>query len=220
MKDLREIRGLKFPDEAVVRHFFKRRLHTEPGSVIELGCGAGNNLSLYRAYGWSVTGLDIDPATLSDARANLGDDGVTLVEADLSNGLPDPPAGPYDVLLIPNLLCYLTTAQAKAVLRSVAARMSGRGELFLRTRLTDDYRYARGQQVEPDTFRLETPETGEAGLINRFYTEAELVDLLRATLALREETVLRFRFDNPQQGFRVTNSDLVIWGRVGVPARA
>lgn len=211
MRTITEIRGLKFPDEFVVRHFFKRSLASRTGRVLELGSGTGNNLWLYGQYGWDLTGVDYAQSALADARWNLGE-GATLIEADLSQGLPIL-EGPFDVLIIPNLLCYLTLSQAKAVLTSLKAHLAAQCEVFIRTRLIDDYRYGRGDEVEPDGFRLATPETGEEGLFNLFYTQSGLVDLLDKTLGLTERKELAVRFDNVQAGRRVPgNSDLVVWG--------
>ena len=211
MRTLAEIRGLKFPDEFVVRHFYKRGLAARTGRVLELGSGTGNNLALYAQYGWDLTGVDYDASALDDARWNLGD-GPAFLQADLSQGLPTL-SGPFDALIIPNLLCYLTLSQAKAVLNGLKALLAPGCEVFVRTRLIDDYRYGRGELVEPDGFRLATPETGEAGLFNLFYTQAGLVELLTATLGLAEREELAVRFDNIQAGRRVPgNSDLVVWG--------
>ena len=57
MNTIKELKGLRFPDEYVIKFFFKSGLHASPGRVVEFGCGNGNNLSLFRAYGWDVTGL-------------------------------------------------------------------------------------------------------------------------------------------------------------------
>jgi SAM-dependent methyltransferase len=212
MRELREIRGLKYPDDFVVRWFFKRGLQDRPGRMLELGSGTGNNLTLPLAYGWTVTGVDIDPGALDDARFNLGE-GPELIARDLSRGLPDK-LGRFDAVMIPNLLCYLRLAEAQRLLDQLSACLAPGGEVFVRTRLVDDYRYGRGEPVETDAFRLATPETGEAGLINRFYTEAELVELLSGRLGLHEPETFRVRFDNLQAGRRVPgNSDLVVWGR-------
>lgn len=211
MRTLADIRGLKFPDEFVVRHFFKRGLAARTGRVLELGAGTGNNLSLYGQYSWDLTGLDYDQAALDDARWNLGE-GATLIQADLSKGLPAL-SGKFDALIVPNLLCYLTLAQATAVLTGLKPYLAPGCEVFVRTRLIDDYRYGRGEMEEPDGFRLATPETGEAGLFNLFYTQAGLVELLTRTLGLTEREDLAVRFDNVQAGRRVPgNSDLVVWG--------
>lgn len=212
MRDLRDIKGLKFPDEFVVRHFFKRGLADRTGRVLELGSGTGNNLSLYAAYGWSLIGVDYDAGALDDARWNLGAE-ATLIQADLAKDVP-PLDGRFDALLIPNLLCYLTLDQARAALIGLKPALAPCCEVFVRTRLVDDYRYARGAMEEPDGFRLATPETGEAGLFNRFYTPAGLVALLDETLGLEDREELAVRFDNIQAGRRVPgNSDLVVWGR-------
>ena len=214
MRALREIRGLKYPDEFVVRHFFKRGLSERTGRMLELGSGTGNNLSLYLTWGWDCVGLDYDDQALADARFNLGD-GPALLQADLSKSLPDL-QGPFDALIIPNMLCYLTASQAETLFTGLRPHMAPGCEVFVRTRLTDDYRYGRGTEEEPDGFRLATPETGEEGLFNRFYTPAGLVELLARTLALTERTELAVRFDNVQAGRRVPgNSDLVVWGRLG-----
>jgi hypothetical protein len=47
MRALTDIRGLKYPDEFVTRHFFKRGLHQKTGRVSELGGGTGDTLSLH-----------------------------------------------------------------------------------------------------------------------------------------------------------------------------
>jgi len=213
MRALREIRGLKYPDEFVVRHFFKRGLNERKGRVLELGSGTGNNLSLYLTWGWDCVGVDYDEQALADARFNLGDS-PTLLQADLAKGLPDL-QGPFDALIIPNMLCYLTASQAESLFSALRAHLAPGCEVFVRTRLTDDYRYGRGTEEEPDGFRLATPETGEEGLFNLFYTPAGLVELLSRTLALTGRTELAVRFDNVQAGRRVPgNSDLVVWGRL------
>ena len=213
MRTITEIRGLKFPDEFVVRHFFKAGLARQTGHVLELGSGAGNNLELYLQFGWTVTGIDYDPSALDDARWNLGE-GPTLVQADLTRGLPAL-EGRYDALIIPNLLCYLTRTQARAVLVGLRTCLAPGCRVFVRTRLVDDYRYGRGERIETDGYRLDTPETGEADLFNLFYTPAGLVGLLDETLGLTERQELAVRFDNVQAGRRVPgNSDLVLWGVV------
>jgi len=214
MRALPDIRGLKYPDEFVIRHFFRRGLHQKTGRVVELGGGTGNNLSLYAAYGWTLVDVDYSASALADCRWNLGE-AVTLIEADLSKGLPDLGQDLIDVLLIPNLLCYLTDAQARDVLSAARARLAPGAEVFVRTRLTDDYRCGKGVEEEPNGWRLNTPETGEAGLFNLFYTEDGLIGRLAEELGLTEITALKVKFDNIQNGVRVEpNSDLVVWGVV------
>ena len=160
-----------------------------------------------------MEGADIDAQVISDARWNLGEDAV-LVEADLSQTTPTELAGPYDAFLLPSSIYYLGTEPAERLIRDFAPRLKPGCEVFVRVRLPDDYRWGRGDRLGPSSWRLNTPETGEAGLRMDFYTEAEAVDLMRRTLDLRDVATLNVRFDNVQaMGMVRGNSDLIIWGR-------
>ena len=57
---LRKLKGLKFPEEFLTRFFFKEKLFKHKGHVLELGCGNGNNLTLFNQFGWRTTGVDIN----------------------------------------------------------------------------------------------------------------------------------------------------------------
>jgi hypothetical protein len=46
--NIKKIEGLKFPDEYLIRFFFKNKLFNKKGDVIEFGCANGNNLSLFK----------------------------------------------------------------------------------------------------------------------------------------------------------------------------
>lgn len=43
-----------------------------PGKLLDIGCGAGDYLALMRKLGWTVEGVDIDPAACSHARQTHG----------------------------------------------------------------------------------------------------------------------------------------------------
>ncbi len=48
---LKEIKGLKFPDEYFIKFFFKNKLNQNNNiKVLEFGCGNGNNLALCLEY--------------------------------------------------------------------------------------------------------------------------------------------------------------------------
>lgn len=55
----------------------------KPGmKVLEVGCGTGTNLMLYRQAGCSVYGIDLSPSMLRVARTKLGEDAdLQLVDA-------------------------------------------------------------------------------------------------------------------------------------------
>jgi SAM-dependent methyltransferase len=65
-----------WPDEALLR-FIGRRYGGDPttDSVLEIGCGTGNNLRALRVRGFVVTGLDCSPQALALAKTLLNQDG-------------------------------------------------------------------------------------------------------------------------------------------------
>lgn len=224
MIKLTEIRGLKYPDEFVIRYFFKEQFHQRRGRALELGCGNGNNLMLFYQYGWDVVGIDINEKALADAEHNfrgIDEEGSKWLfrQLDLGQGgLPkiDGLFGPFDVILLPGVLYYIPRSAMVSCLASAFELMTPGGSFFLRMRTIGDYRYGRGRQIERNGFVLEISETGENGLINVFYHQYELVDMLREHLQAKMDSlkVLQLSFDNIQNDVLVTNQEVVIWGKV------
>jgi SAM-dependent methyltransferase len=213
MKTIAEMRGLRFPDVYVTRIFFKEGLQRQAGRVLELGCGSGNNLSLFSAFGWDVTGMDISGAALADARHNL--EGGTFIECDLSSQFPLPEPARFDAVLLPNVIYYLPRSGFVRVLRECRRRAVPGGLFLLIARLPQDWRWGRGAQEEPGGFRLECRETGEYGLLNVFYDEDELLNLIDEHFGVLERRhKLRSMYENLQNGIVVRNEEVVVWGRV------
>lgn len=62
------------PFSGVLRKIAFRMAPAAPGMrVLEVGCGTGSNLALYRQAGCKVAGIDLSPAMLKMAREKLGD---------------------------------------------------------------------------------------------------------------------------------------------------
>lgn len=223
MIKLTEIRGLKYPDEFVTRYFFKEQFHHKHGQVLELGCGNGNNLMLFYQHGWDVVGIDINEKALDDAEHNfrgIGEEDTRWLfrQLDLGQGLPkiDGLFGPFDVVLMPSVLYYIPRSVMISCLARVLDLLAPGGSFFLRMRAIADYRYGRGRQIERNGFVSEISETGEYGLINVFYHQYEIVDMLRENLQAKMDSlnVLQLSFDNIQNDVLVTNQEIVIWGNV------
>ena len=212
---VRNLRGMRYPDEYVIRMFFKEGLQRAPGRLLELGCGSGNNLLLFHGFDWQVVGVDISAASLADAAHNLSDGSptVTLVQADLAQEMPDL-NGPFDAIILPSFNYYIPRRSFVRVLSDCNRLLASGGLFYVRCRTRDDWRYGRGREVERDGFVLECSETGELGLLNVFYDVDELLATVEAALGpLRHRQVLRTRYDNAQSGVVISNDDVVIWGR-------
>jgi len=218
-----KMQGLLFPDDYLVRFFFKNELNELKGSVLELGCGSGNNLMLFYEFGWNITGIDINSKSILQAKKNLQllpkkNNLFNLIEGKvelISELLPK--NDKYDVIILSNIICYISRNFIKNIFAFLREILLPHGFIFLRTRTVSDYRYARGDEIAPNEFILRLKETGEEGLLNVFYQEWELVELVwkNLNIDLSKLTILHVDFDNVQNGKIIRNSDLVLWGKCG-----
>lgn len=205
-----------FPDVYVTKFFFKFGLDKTPGRLLELGCGNGNNARLFTEYGWTVTGLDVDGQALANARTNWENEPSgtwEFIEADLRDPLPDLD-GPFDALVANGSLLYFERRYLEAVLDQVRPLLRPGAPVHVKLRTTEDWRYGKGEPLEPDTFRLTVAETSEAGSVMAFYTPQGIQDLLETHLGpLTDVQRLLENHDNVQNGVHVANRDVVVWAR-------
>lgn len=87
------------------KHFYL--LRTQPGRLLEVGCGDGHNLALLRKKGWEVIGQEIDPAAAHIAKTryrckvHVG----TLQEISL-------PDNAFDVIITNHVLEHLSDPES------------------------------------------------------------------------------------------------------------
>lgn len=215
--NLPEMQGMRFPSDTVIRMFYKEGLAGQShGKVLELGCGAGNHLMMFAAYGWQVTGLDYSAKSLAMAQHNLQTSGYQglLLEHDLNHPLPAM-EDQFDVLLAPSSLYYVSREQTYKRLAEVNHHLQSGALVYFRMRLPDDHRYGRGRAAGHGAWHLDIDYTGEGGLLNVFWTEHELIELLHVTLGIPAHalTILKMTYENRQDGLTIRNSDIVLWGR-------
>lgn len=218
---LNELRGLKYPDDFVIKFFFKNGLHSKRGKVIELGCSNGNNLMMFHQFGWDVIGVDISAQSLVDAKFNFQQSQTAsaksrFIRHDLTRGWPRNIKESFDVILLPNILNYLLRNQTVRLLQAARRHAKRGAQVFLRTRSVRDYRHRRGKPVGDGSFRMTSDETGEKGLINTCYREYELADLARHHLGVTADSLQVFcvEQENLHGGLTVLNSDIVMWGTI------
>ena len=226
---LPQMKGAKFPDEAVMRFFFKEHLDKTPGSVVEFGCGAANNLlMLFAAYGYDVFGVDRSIEALSKAYDNAtvagaDMDKIGFLKSDIAKPIASQCGviGPMDVIMFPGIIYYLQRDDVPPMLSQVNEGCGKLGSwIFVRARGMGDYRLNQGNRVNKNTSALTTNEAGEAGCLNVCYHEWELVDMFRSAFDLDMDTlrVMHIHFENRMMftdpaGVQMLNHDIVLYGR-------
>jgi SAM-dependent methyltransferase len=218
---IKDIRGLKYPEVYLIRFFFKHGLQNAPGRVLEAGCANGCNLRLFREFDWETVGIDISREAIADGEENFAgmhgaESSFRFILHDLSKGLPQNLEGPFDCVLFPSSLYYIPRASVIQVFRDTRRFVRPGAAFYLRMRTVADFRFGRGEPAEPNGFRLTTEVTGEKGVLNVFYHEYELVDMLRDHLGVNPARmrVMRVDYQNVQNDIIVSNADVVMWGRL------
>jgi len=190
---LTSIRGLKFPDLYVTKFFFKEKLHLKEskGKVLELGCGNGNNLILFRAYGYETIGVDVDKKAIEDANYNFkllfGKNGYHFVESNFLNFpvIEKFLKEPLDVLLISNSLYYVRREDFFTLLKFLKDTLRGKLKIFLRFRSPRDSRVCCGEPLGKGEF-----------------------------LNLSNHKVFHLYEENLHSGIKILNADIVLWGDI------
>ncbi|MBF0282573.1 MAG: class I SAM-dependent methyltransferase [Zetaproteobacteria bacterium] len=196
--NITQLRGMRYPDEYLIRMFYKESMHQRTGHALELGSGTANNLMHFAAYGWKVTG-------------NQGE----MLLHDRSQGLPKL-QDTFDALLIPSTFYYITQDAAWQCMRQAKKLLN----LELCFICVCDCRTIIDMVVancrRGGGWLLECEHTGENGVLNVFWHEYKLMDLVRETLGMEPTkiTLLRVAYENVQNGLLVRNSDIVLWGRL------
>ncbi|MFG5089866.1 class I SAM-dependent methyltransferase [Campylobacter lari] len=221
---IKDLKGLKFPDNAIIKFFFKQGLHKQNNQkVLEFACSNGNNLSLFANYNYECIGVDLNQENINNANYNFKeviqcknyqffhDD---ILEFPLKN-----PNINSDIFMIPNVINYLLKEDFLKLLKiSKENSMYKENALFfLRTRSIKDYRYGYGEKIAHNCFKITNDNTtGELGCINTLYQEYELVEILKEYLNLYDFKVLTYENTNimGEDERLVNDSDIVIYGKI------
>lgn len=218
--NIRDIKGLKYPDEYFIKFFFKKGLHLDDkaNTFIELGCANGCNLSLAYQFGNHVIGVDYDKASIENAHDNFSsliqENNFSFYCDDMREFVKNNQLS-VDVLSLANSIYYIPKNDFVNLLRNIKGWLSSDTSLFIRFRGLDDFRYGKGKLVDENSFIIENGVTGEDGAYCCFYSEEDMLALLMDELNLRNYDVMNARYDNIQNGVTVSNHDIIIWGSVG-----
>jgi len=143
-------------------------------TILELGCGTGNDAARLAGAGYSVTAIDLSGEAIEQAQARFGSM-VRFVLADMTQRLPFPDGG-FDAVMSNVAMHMFPDGVTRAVFAEVG-RLVRPGGLFLFhvNALEDRPLRARGlpaRELEPDYVAEESGQT------MHFFSEAYLRELL------------------------------------------
>ena len=155
-------------------------------TILELGCGTGNDTARLAAEGYSVTAIDVSDEAIGQAQAKYGSMARFLV-ADITQQLAFPDGG-FDAVMS-NVAMHMFPDSVTRVLFAQVGRLVRAGGLFLFhvNALEDRPLRARrlpARELEPD-YVVE-----ESGQTMHFFSEAYLRELLAGWRELQLTPVL------------------------------
>ena len=148
----------------------------EARTVLELGCGSGNDAARLAREGFIVTALDFSAEAIEQARAK-SDSSVTLLVADMAAPLPFPDES-FDTVMSNVALHMFDDTATRSIFAEVARIVRADGLFVLHVNAVEDRPLrARWRPVACEleaNFVLE-----EAGQTMHFFSEEYLRELLR-----------------------------------------
>jgi len=221
MIKIRDWEGMKYPDEYLVRAFYKEKLfNSNRARCLELGCSSGINLTLFAEYGYDTLGVDISSENIKMAERNF----VLLKEKGCVDSVCDFLKEPmkeffirektsFDAILFPSSLYYQRHDDVLFCLNKASSLLSAGGFFFFHMRNIDDYRYLKTQTRYDDiSVKIDFDNTGEKGCNMSFYSPITFAEMVKKIFKCPNPIVLKSNFENLQNGEIIKNSDFIIWG--------
>ncbi|MFQ5777508.1 MAG: class I SAM-dependent methyltransferase [Terriglobia bacterium] len=139
----------RFLEKKPPRH---REHRVEKGRALDVGMGYGRNALWLAEQGYAVEGWESDRRYLREARREARRRRVELTcrQVDFARARF---RGPYEVIVISNVLHQVRRSHALRVLRRARAALAPAGRLFLLVKLTSD-RHFRRLRADPDWERV------------------------------------------------------------------
>jgi len=163
----------RYPNEHVVRFVLGRFPDDGRGRfrALDVGVGGGRHTKLLSDLGFQATGVDFSREGLQHAGRWLRGSGqpARLCQASMLT-LPFADAA-FDAVVSFAVYYYADRARMRRAVGELRRVLRPDGWGFVALRTDRDYRYGKGVEIEPHTFRLTINDTNEAGCVMHFLTE-------------------------------------------------
>lgn len=164
-----------YPNEGVVRflmaNYQKILLSRNRIRALDLGVGGGRHTLLLCELGFSAFGLDISLTGLKYTQVRIAKEefDAGLTQASM-NTLPFK-ENSFDAVISYGVLNYGNQKDMQMAIQEVHRILRPNGKAFVMLRTTGDYRYSKGEKLEPNTFMINIQDTNEYGTIQHFLDE-------------------------------------------------
>lgn len=198
-----------YPNEDVVR-FLVRNFSSASNSgdsprLLDIGVGGGRHVKLLCEMGFEPYGIDVSSTGLSHTRNCIAkeDWDAGLIRATMA-ALPFK-GGIFDGAISFGVFFYGNGSQTKEAIHELHRVLRPGGKAFIALRTTDDYRYGKGDEIEPNTFLIQVHDTNEYGTTQHFLDERAVVDYFSPFSGISFE-----KMDATFMGRKAVNSDWLV----------
>lgn len=139
-------------------------------SVLELGCGEGNDSIYFAQQGHKIVATDFSPVIIESNAKNIVHQNLEFRVQDISKPF-DYPDGSFDVIYARLSLHYFTDKDTRAIFTELGRVLKPGGLVCFMCKSVDDGLYGQGIEIEPDMFELH-------GHVRHFFSQAYARELL------------------------------------------
>jgi SAM-dependent methyltransferase len=215
--NIKKIEGLKYPDEYLIKFFFKNELFKKKSNVIEFGCGNGNNLSLFFDYEYKVVGIDNNKDNIKKAIRNFKkkkmSNNFKFLKIDMFDYIKTIKKINSKIIVFCNSIYYLDYKKIEKILDLLQKKTSNKTLFFFRVRLDTDGRKRLSKKIKKNTYRIKSNITNEKNFLITFFKEKNFIDLIKKKFGGKKIYKLKSVNENSFGNKIISNNDLIVWFR-------
>jgi SAM-dependent methyltransferase len=152
-------RGFKYPDETVVRFVAKNYTDHKKRHKLKVlvdGFASGRHVIYFAKEGFDTYGIDIEKVAVKNCKKWLGIEKLTA-HIQLANALALPYEGDYfDIVIDFGMIEHFFYKDRKNAFEQILKVLKKNGVFIFIAKNADDYYYKQGEEIEKDTFILNT----------------------------------------------------------------
>jgi SAM-dependent methyltransferase len=167
--------------------FLEPLRQADVGSILDLGCGTGNEVMQFTRAGFAMTGLDYSSEAIGQARSKAGSK-ATFVVADMAQALPFPTAT-FDAVMS-NVAAHMFCDAITRALFAEVRRVVRPGGLFLFHVNALEDRPLRAKRISPVREMEANYVLEQTGQTMHFFSKEYLLDLLAEWREVNLEAVV------------------------------